>query len=160
MQVSESALEAIRDEAFEEGYKRARKDADFESRMMVAQFKKLSEILELEGDQNLIDGIENMAAQCRAHKEANRVICENLDAARAQIVELRAQAAQMERVSVETRLWADKQHAADQEYIAQVQAAIEPKQEEIHRLNIVANRQREQIDELRQSLLQHIKETA
>lgn len=49
---------------------------------------------------------------------------------------------------------------ADREYVESVQRAIEPKQNEIYQLQLQIQAQRGTINELRQALLHHVKETA
>lgn len=54
---------------------------------------------------------------------------------------------------------AEKLIDALKKHIGELEGAIEPQQQMIHRLNITVVEQRATIDNLRQALLQHVKET-
>jgi hypothetical protein len=135
MEISEKALEALKEEAYEEGYKKAREDMADDLKVYRAQRSRLMEILEVEGDQSLMDAAEHLADECRAHRNA-------------------AQTASMIIERQRKELTATKQYANE------VYAAIEPKQEEIKQLQMENLNLKAKIDELRQALLHHVKETA
>jgi hypothetical protein len=159
MEISQDALDALLDDAWAKGKVAGVDEAEYEHRLVLAQFKKLTEILEVEGDQNLLDAAEHLGAECRAHREATRVAASVIERQRKEIVELRNQAAQIEEQFTMLRTWTDKQHAANQTHIRELHEAIEPKQEQIKLLEIKIVEQRDVINELRQALLHHVKET-
>jgi predicted RNase H-like nuclease (RuvC/YqgF family) len=160
MEISQDALDALLDEAWAKGKASGVDEAEYEHRLVLAQFKKLTEILEVEGDQNLLDAAEHLGAECRAHREATRVAASVIERQRKEILELRSEIAAWERGAAQAALWADKQRAADQSHIRELHEAIEPKQQQIKELELKVIEQRNIITELRQALLKHVTETA
>ncbi len=144
--MDQAALDEIADQAYAEGRVDALSELVEEQKAIINEHRRLREILEVEGDQSLADAAEHMAEECRAHREATRAAAVIIEQRRHEVVDLRMQLQQMEQKLTEMRLWADKQHAADQAHIRELQEAIEPKQQKIY--------------ELQRALLQYIKETA
>jgi len=114
MEMSEDALEVLEDEAFDQGFKKGRETADYDWRLVAAQFKKLSEILEVAGDQTLLDAAEHLGAEMRSHREASRAQAGTIEALRAQVSDLQADVFHKEMNLVELRIRSDAQHANDQ----------------------------------------------
>lgn len=160
MEISTAALESLEEEAFDNGFKKGREEIDYEWRLVAAQHKKLMEILEVEGDQTLMDAAEHLGAECRAHREAMKVAAATIERQRLQIAELRAEVAEKERTVVETGLWADRIDGANKLHIRELHNAVEPMQQTIKELNLEIARRGEVITELRQALLQHVTRTA
>jgi len=137
MEMSEEALEAIRDESFEEGYQKGYHTAQVEADDQMADIRM-----------GLNDENARLKEQV-AHLENTVMV-------KASIIE--SQRAAIE--ALENKLKdAEKLHRADLKHIEELHDAIEPKQQQIHQLNGQVNNQRELINELRQAILKHVKET-
>ena len=135
--MSEEALEAIRDESFEEGYQKGYHTAQVEADDQMADIRM-----------GLNDENARLKEQV-AHLENTVMV-------KASIIE--SQRAAIE--ALENKLKdAEKLHRADLKHIEELHDAIEPKQQQIHQLNGQVNNQRELINELRQAILKHVKET-
>lgn len=86
--MNQGALDALDEQAFDEGWKKGREEAEFEWRLVAAQHKKLAEILEVEGDQNLMDAVEHLGQEVRSHRDAQKLAASVLEAQRKKINEL------------------------------------------------------------------------
>ena len=137
MEMSEEALEAIRDESFEEGYQKGYHTAQVEADDQMADIRM-----------GLNDENARLKEQV-AHLENTVMV-------KASIIESQRTAIE----ALENKLKdAEKLHRADLKHIEELHDAIEPKQQQIHQLNGQVNNQRELINELRQAILKHVKET-
>ena len=135
--MSEEALEAIRDESFEEGYQKGYHTAQVEADDQMADIRM-----------GLNDENARLKEQV-AHLENTVMV-------KASIIESQRTAIE----ALENKLKdAEKLHRADLKHIEELHDAIEPKQQQIHQLNGQVNNQRELINELRQAILKHVKET-
>jgi tRNA G18 (ribose-2'-O)-methylase SpoU len=141
MEMSKEAVEALENQAFEEGY------------------QKGYHVANVEADDRLADtraGMNDENARLKEELESYK----NALMIKAAIVEGQKAAIEaLENKLKETVLWADKQHKADRKHIEELHDAIEPKQQQIQMLQGQLLVQRELIDELRQAILKHVKET-
>jgi len=141
MEMSEEAIEALEEQAraagFEDGYQRGYYAAKVEID---------------DGAADIHMGLNDENA--RLKEQVARL--ENTVMVKASIIE--SQRAAIE--ALENKLKdAEKLHRADLKHIEELHDAIEPKQQQIHQLNGQVNNQRELINELRQAILKHVKET-
>lgn len=152
MEITHEALEAIRDEVWDEGYETGKKEAELNFRLMLAQFKRLKEILEVEGDQSLLEAADLLFQEASSHREAARAGANILEQRRKELVELRAQLSNREEQLMAFQIFHDKEIGAMKLYCRDLQESVEPMQSKIKSLTDVVN-------DLRQALLQHVKET-
>lgn len=152
MEITHEALEAIRDEVWDEGYETGKKEAELNFRLMLAQFKRLKEILEVEGDQSLLEAADLLFQEASSHREAARAGANILEQRRKELVELRAQLSNREEQLMAFQIFHDKEIGAMKLYCRDLQESVEPMQSKIKSLTDVVN-------ELRQALLMHVKET-
>lgn len=153
MLMSQGAIDALEEQAFDDGFKKGQEETEYDWRLVAAQHKKLAEILEVEGDMNLMDAAEQLGVEVRAHREAAKAGANAIERRRLEVEELRAALMEKERENLGERLFFDKERAAMNLYIRELQDAVEPQQKKICELNV-------KIIELRQSLLMHVKETS
>lgn len=156
MEITHEALEAIRDEVWDEGYQKGKEEAEFEHKLALAQFRRLREILEVEGDQSLLEAADLLFQEASSHREAARAGANILEQRRKELVELRAKLAEDERQGMAMQLFHDKTVAAMNVHICQLEGDLNPKAEKIKQLNMEIVRLRMTIEELRGSLLKHL----
>lgn len=133
--MNQGAINALEDQAFDEGIAKGRQEASDEYHVFLREQKRLVEILEVEGDQSLVEAADHLYQEVRAHREAMKVAAFQLEKQREKISEQQRELAMHKESLLTMSLALDQQH------------------------NEIRD-QREKINELRQSLLQHVKETA
>jgi len=94
--MNQGALDALDEQAWDEGFRKGREEGLFEGKLYQAQYKKLCEILEVEGDQSLIDACEHLGQELRAHREASKVATFALEKQRKKIDDQAHQIIQLE----------------------------------------------------------------
>lgn len=108
--MNQGALDALDEQAFDEGFRKGREEAEFEWRLVAAQHKKLAEILELTGDMNLMDAADQLGQEVRSHREASKAQLFALEAQRKKIVELRSMLTTRDQSLMTMSLTLDQQH--------------------------------------------------
>lgn len=137
IEMSDSAVQSMHDEV----------------RLMMAQQRHLAEVLEVGAGENLAAAVERLVEEVKSLRQSR-------EAAQYVIEKQNQRILHLEGEFVEARIWADKQHAADQAHIEELHNAIEPKQALIYELTVEVNRLRGNIEELRQAILRHITQTS
>jgi len=87
--MNQGAIDALENQAFSAGVERGREEASEEYHLFLREQKALCEVLEVEGDQSLVDAAEHLAAELRAHREAMKVAARRIEQQRETINELR-----------------------------------------------------------------------
>lgn len=89
MLMSQGAIEALEDQAYGEGRKHAREELASDMASALAQQKRLREVLEVEGDQTLVEAADLLYEEVRSHREAMKIASRRIEEQRHTINELR-----------------------------------------------------------------------
>lgn len=108
--MSQGAIDALDEQAFDEGFKKGFDEATFEWRLVAAQHKKLAEILEVAGEVSIMDAADRLGQEVRSHREASKAAMLALEAQRKKIQELRNEVAMLHQSLTTMSLAMDQQH--------------------------------------------------
>lgn len=110
MLMSQGAIEALESQAYDNGYWKGREDQAFDSKLALAEFKKLEELLGATNKASLVEACEQLMMEVRAHREAGKAAAWALEKQRKKIDEQAGHIAMLEQSQLTMGFTLDQQH--------------------------------------------------